>query len=251
MTKLKFLCAAALAAMSVGASAQFTNGGGSATTTTRTGSGLVKDCTPYDRIYVGYNPTTIKTDIDDADDFTLNGITFGYLHGFSLSKNQPLFLEVGARLNYSFKKEDIFEKENPDYEGTDSPDHGDVTTSYINLAVPVNLAYQFTTSNRKVSIIPFVGLTAKYNIKAGMKYDLTKEGKYYYPQYAKDDEVDYFDKKKVGKDAQWSRFQVGWQIGAGLDFSSFYVGLHYGGDFGEVCKKQKLSNWGISLGYSF
>lgn len=54
-----------------------------------------------------------------------------------------------------------------------------------------------------------------------------------------------------GKDYTWKRFQVGWQIGANVDFKSLSVGMHYGSDFSELAKKTKSSNWAITLGYSF
>ena len=61
-----------------------------------------------------------------------------------------------------------------------------------------------------------------------------------------------FDKKDTGsKDSQWKRFQMGWQIGIGLNYNKLYVGVSYGKDITELCKKTKLSTTSITLGYNF
>ena len=54
-----------------------------------------------------------------------------------------------------------------------------------------------------------------------------------------------------GKDYTWKLFQVGWQIGATVDYKSLSVGMHYGSDFSKLAKKTNSSNWAITLGYSF
>lgn len=238
MKAMKYFLTAALAVLATGASAQFTNGGSSSAS--GSGTGLVKDCTPYSRLYVSYNPQTIKYDFDNVDDLSLTGFSVGYTYGLSVSKELPLFVELGARFNYSFKNEDVGED--------DYYDEGELKTKYMNLAVPVNLAYKLTLPNGKVSITPFVGLTFKYNIKAESKYEPSDEAS----EWVDEVEIDYFDKDDMdGDDNTWSRFQVGWQIGAGLSYNSLYVGLHYGADFGEVAKKTKISNWGLSVGVNF
>lgn len=64
--------------------------------------------------------------------------------------------------------------------------------------------------------------------------------------------INMFDKKDVGsKDAVWKRFQMGWQIGIGLDYNSLHVGLGYTKDIMELCKKVKTSSVMVSLGYNF
>ncbi|MDO4929794.1 MAG: outer membrane beta-barrel protein [Bacteroidales bacterium] len=221
MKAMKYFLTAALAVLATGASAQFTNGGsGSASS-----SGLVKDCTPYNRLYVSYNPQTIE-EID------LTGFTVGYTHGISVSESWPVFVELGARLNYSFKNEDM------------ESGYGEWKYKYMNVAVPVNVAYKLTMPNGKLSITPYLGLTFKYNIKATCKNDYEDNS------YLEDYETDYFDKDDMGDD-KWKRFQVGWQIGAGLSYNALYVGLHYGSDFGEITDEVNTSNWGLTVGVNF
>ncbi len=53
------------------------------------------------------------------------------------------------------------------------------------------------------------------------------------------------------KNATWKHFQMGWHIGAGLNYKALYLGLSYGTDFTEICKKTKTSNFAVSVGYNF
>lgn len=243
MKNLKLILSICLLAVTTTASAQFANG------SKKSSSSPTASTESYSRLYMSYNPQTVKFDYKGAEDRTLHGITLGYTRGFSLTQKLPLFLELGARFNYGFKKEfpsDFgYDKEIDDY--------ADVKHTNMNIAVPINLAYKFQIPNSEVSIAPFVGITLKYNIVAKTKIDITNdELKEYLEEEGYDDEdfeMDYFDKKDV--EDTWKRFQCGWQIGAGMNYKALYLGLHYGSDFGEIAKKTKTSNWGISLGYNF
>lgn len=66
------------------------------------------------------------------------------------------------------------------------------------------------------------------------------------------EESNLFDKKETGnKDDTWKRFQMGWQLGVGLYYNQLYVGVGYGKDITELCKKTKIGTTSITLGYSF
>lgn len=233
MKNLKSILTMGLLFVSTAGFAQFANNGGHS----RGSSVLTKNTDGYSRIYFGYNPTSVsydgKTDDSDVEDFTLNGIMFGYTKGISLSQNMPLFLETGARFTYGFKSKTL-----------SLGDDGDekIETKAMNIVVPVNLSYKFSFSENDFSLSPFVGVTLKGNILGKQKW------------VDEDDSVenDFFDKEDMeGKDNTWKRFQVGWQIGANVDYKSLSVGLHYGSDFSELAKKVNSSNWAITLGYSF
>lgn len=236
MKAVKYFLTAALAVLATGASAQFTNGGSSSSSN----SGLVKDCTPYNRLYVSYNPQIF--DLATLDDLNLTGFTAGYTHGISVSSNWPVFVELGARLSYSFKNEDITGSNYfTDYTNKKI---GQEKYRYMNVAIPVSMAYKLTMPNGKLSITPYLGLTFKYNIKGTIKND-------YYEEYnIENTETDLFDEDDMG-DNKYDRFQVGWQIGAGLSYNAFYVGLHYGSDFGHIGTAVSTSNWGVSIGANF
>lgn len=232
--KFKSAILAGMLAVATSASAQFAQTGNA--------SNSVVDTENYDRITLSFNPQTISPDYDGADSYSMTGISLGYTHGFSISKSHPLFVEVGARLNYSFKSEDgkiyyyCYECEEIESE------EGTAKYSYMSLAVPVNIAYKFAVGN--VFITPFTGITLKANILSTTSYELDDSD-------IDLEDVNNFDKDDVGKDGQWKRFQIGWQIGAGVDIKDYYVGLHYGLDFSELAKKVNSSNWAITIGYNF
>ena len=234
MKNLKSILTMGLLFVSTAGFAQFANNGGHS----RGGSVLTKNTDGYSRIYFGYNPTSVsydgKTDDSDVEDFTLNGIMFGYTKGISLSQNMPLFLETGARFTYGFKSQTLSSEDEEDDETVD--------TKAMNIVVPINLSYKFSFSESDFSVSPFVGVTLKGNVLGKQKWSDEDD----------DFEYDFFDKEDMGgKDNTWKRFQVGWQIGANVDYKSLSVGMHYGSDFSELAKKTNSSNWAITLGYSF
>lgn len=240
MKKFRFFLSLCLIMVAATASAQFANG-------SKKGSSAAVNTDSYQRFYVSYNPLSIKPDYDGAEDINLTGFAFGFTKGISISKSLPLFVEAGARLQYGFKSED--ESQSGYYEGYPATVTWENKYTYMGIVVPVNLAYKWTPSSSPVSITPFFGITFKGNIIAKQKETITATvaGQ----SASEENDYDYFDKDEVGKDGQWSRFQAGWQVGVGIDYKQLYVGLHYGGDFGEVCKKTKTSNWAVSVGFNF
>lgn len=240
MKKFRFFLSLCLIMVAATASAQFANG-------SKKGSSAAVNTDSYQRFYVSYNPLSIKPDWDGAEDINLTGFAFGFTKGISISKSLPLFVEAGARLQYGFKSEDT--SWNQDIAGYLGTVNREDKYTYMGVVVPVNLAYKWTPSSSPVSITPFFGITFKGNIIAKQKVTATASAAGQSASQEKD--YDYFDKDEVGKDGQWSRFQAGWQVGVGIDYKQLYVGLHYGGDFGEVCKKTKTSNWAVSVGFNF
>ena len=190
----------------------------------------------YSRIQVGYNPMMVSSYYGDADDTCLHGASVSYLYGIKLNPSRPLFLEVGGKIAYNMKKE----KEDLNIE--DNTYHMDVKDEVLTLSVPVNLTYRIALGNGKVSLSPFVGITLKENLLAKETIKLNKDK----------ETLDQFDKDDVGKDGQWKRFQVGWQTGFNLDTNSpFSIGLHYGRDINNICKKTTTYNWSVTLGAKF
>ncbi|MBR5899578.1 MAG: outer membrane beta-barrel protein [Muribaculaceae bacterium] len=263
MNNLKLTLVAGLLSIAATASAQFANTGNSAKETSNIEN--------YGRITISYNPNNF--DILGHDQ-SLYGISLGYTKGIGISKNYPIFVEVGARLNYSFKTQDLFENDGDLFEDEYFEDHLKIskeeaidqffnkhhlTLSYMNIAVPVSLAYKFQVKD-KIAITPFAGVVLKCNLLAEETYDveltkLAEESIYkeYLVEYLEDykNDINYFDEENVGKDFVWNRFQVGWNIGVGVDFNRCYVGVSYGSDFTDLGKLVKSSNWAISLGYNF
>lgn len=270
MKSIKLLASALMLAAATTASAQFVNSGSNTTATTPGGPRNV-DLTGWQRVTVSFNPTKISYDYDDADPMKMTGFSVGYAKGFSIAKQVPLFLEAGINAQFAFKKLD---REDLEDTGFDAPSTGgsneyDIETKFttMNLNIPVNLAYKFSLNNGKTSLVPYAGINFKFNIIAKKKLSLVDADDYLdNKNWSEDDFWDdwedndsnpkqssnMFDKDEAGgKDNQWKRFQMGWQIGLGLYHNQYYVGVGYTKDFTELCKKTKVGYANISVGYCF
>lgn len=260
MKNFKFLLVAGLLAVSAPAFAQFANTGNAGN---KAGKTTTVDTNGYSRIEVSYNPVNVTYDYDGADDLEMTGISFGYVKGFSISKSMPLYVEAGLRLTYAWNKEDESEG-NLSEDGYTSK--WESKTSFLGLTVPINLAYRFAIPNSEVTVTPFVGVTVKGNIIAKTETTSThtsNEYEYNPGTYeleivgteSKTDksETNWFDDKDKENEPGYEakRLQFGWNIGAGINYKSYYLGFSYGSDFSELCKKVKTNNWAISVGYSF
>lgn len=253
MKAIKILMMAGALAVATPAFAQFSNASAGGNRSTG-GSTMVKDCTPYDRISLSYDYWKSSKEMfyDDAD--ATNGIAIDYIHGFSVSKTLPLFIETGVGANFGF------------WGDTDDERYSDADVKYrfsqISLAVPVNVAYKFNINN-DFSIQPYLGLNLKFNLYANMSTkidcddsddqedidDLSDEQ--FRMAFGTPRDMNMFDKDDMGKDGQWKRFQLGWHIGVGVNYKALYVGLSYGTDFMEICKKHSTSNFKIGVGFNF
>ena len=226
--KTKFFLTAALVAMSLSASAQFTDNSASTSSASSVGN-----ASGWGYFYVEYNPLTIKVDEKGSDDESLSAFSLGYNQAFPVSQGAPLFIETGLGLMYATK--------------SDFDDIDDLDFSMFSAKIPVNLMYAFQLPNSDISIIPFGGITLRGNIS----------GKFTYKGGKKDKEYDVFDKKDMddmgmldGK--AWNRLQVGWQIGLKARLGSYFlVGVSYGNDMSEIAKKTTISTTSLTVGYTF
>ncbi len=227
MKLFKTLGLVAAMALAVPAQAQFTNGGGASSSA---------DVSPYDRLSLSYNNTSVSANKQAGDfDFSLNGVGLEYTHGFSLSASQPMFIELGVKARYSLGS-------------YDEDDYYEITNKYqfLTAIVPVNFTYAFPVGEN-VSIAPFAGLNFKAHILGKYKSeDEDGDGK----------TKDVFNKDDMGgKDYTYNRFQMGWQIGVGARYDKYYLGLSYGTDFMKIYKHKKSSvstgDFVLSLGYYF
>jgi hypothetical protein len=135
----------------------------------------------------------------------------------------PLFLEYGANLTWLNYNED---------EGGESFKH-----NILNIAVPINLAYKIGLTD-DISLVPYVGINFKGNLVSKAKYEWDDESESY--SYFDDDDVE----------DTWNRFQLGGQVGVGINFKQLYIGYQFQGDFMELSKKYKMPTNSIVLGIS-
>lgn len=249
-------------AVSGTASAQFANTGA---------SNYADTPSAYNRISLSYAPQFMGGE-------TLNGFAIGYTYGCFVSSTQPWFVEVGLNLNYNFSSFDgMFGYSNFDLtDADDLSDLGDLANmdyddllnydwdhtsdikanfSMLQLNIPINFGYRFSI-NENLSINPYIGLNLKFNLLAKCSLDSKANDDDEFNNLASDmisdsgDDVDYFSKDDLG-DYAWKRFQIGWHIGAGVNYKAAYFGLNYGTDFNKIAKETNSSNLYLTLGYQF
>lgn len=242
MKTIKTLLAVCLLATATTVSAQFADG----TADSKKSSSTAVNTDSYSRLYVSYNPLTIKHGYSGNEDMILDGYSIGFTNGISVVDNLPLFVDVGIRLNYGFKKENVEEKGTY---GTANYYSKDNKYSYLGINLPINLAYKWSFGSSSFSITPFLGITLKGNIISNKKIIETMSQPY--GEDIKEKTEDNFEKNDVNKNGVWKRVQAGWQAGIGFDYKHLYFGVHYGRDFNEVCKNKETSNWGVSVGFNF
>lgn len=256
MKAIKFFAVAALMAVSTGASAQFTNGGSPSASSSVNTDG-------WSSFYFQWNPSSLNSDNEHTDDQSFTGLTLGYSKAINIMQTSPLYLEIGAALQYSFYTIDPEDEDDYSIDPEDEDDYyyyyylspstrsgssyysddyyyydeGDIKWNMFSIKVPVSLTYDIQVSEG-VSIAPYGGLTARFNLFGSKKNGDSKSR-------------DIFE-KKVGKSYVAKRFQLGWQIGANVKFNhQWFLGVSYGTDFSEIAKKTKISTTSITAGLIF
>lgn len=192
-------------------------------------TGVTKQEAPADgwsMFYLQWNPSSFVPDQGSSESFT--GLSMGWNKAVSLTPSNPLFLEFGIGLQYSFKKLDK-------YMGWDV----DINYSMFSLKAPVQVDYAYNIPNSTIALIPNAGLDFRFNVGGKMKSD--------------DVSINLFDKDDMGgSDNTWNRFQVGWHIGLNASFNKkLLLGLSYGSDFSEIATKTKISTTSLTVGFFF
>lgn len=197
------------------------------------------DISNYSRAGVSYVGRDYVYDIKDADDFSTSGIGASYIKGFSLSQTMPLFVETGVKTDVGF--------------GTMETNDDDFTMKLTTLraAIPVNIAYRFALPNSNITISPYAGVGAKFNLLGTVKTAYDGDDSKIQDAVDDEDPINFFDKDDVGKDGCWTRFQMGWQVGAVVDFGKYFANIEYGKDFSEISKKLNTAQFSVGVGITF
>ena len=199
MKSIKFFAVVTALVMCTTVSAQFTN-------SSRTSSSSVST-EGWNTFYFMCSPTTIKEKYDYRDvlksgSVDLTGLSLGYERAIGLTQSIPLYLKVGGELKYSFGKH------TNDY-------NDDLKYSFLSVKVPVSVAYDFAVTDN-IDILPYTGMYFRVNAMGKVK-----------------DEEDHSE--DLFSDNDWSRFQVGWNIGADVMFSKrFVAGINYSTDISKL-----------------
>lgn len=211
MKKIKFFVIVAALMVCSTASAQFTNSSKSSS------SSDISD--GWNTFYFMYSPTTIKLEgkeknVSASYSLDLSGLSLGYERAIGLTQSIPLYLKVGGEVKYSFGDDDSFGEK--------------FKYSFLSVKVPVSVAYDFAVSDN-IDILPYAGLYFRLNAIGKEKYD--GDSRYY-----EDEDHDLFS--DGDDDEKWSRFQVGWHIGADVMFSKrFLAGINYSSDISNLYDK--------------
>lgn len=240
--------------------------------------------------YVSYHSLGVGEYADwlddiDADNENLNGFSIGFNKAFSISSSVPLFIEVGAGLTYAWAKyfEDMdilsgeciaggyyYDEWYDEYYYYGCGGEWDVTASvvahHLMVNVPVNFMYKIKFPNSSITLEPYVGLNLRghilgkevakfdYNACCNDMDDALEDGLDEIDE--EDYNQDYFDKKDMGgKKYVANRFNIGWQIGANVDFGPAFVGVSYGSDFNKYAKwngeEFKFNALNVTVGVRF
>lgn len=228
--KIKFLALAAAMMISTTSFAQFSQSKSFSNSNNEISKGWNSLYVQYNSIGTSYSLSSFNGKYEDyGDEYQkaidnsglsekLNAFSIGYNRAINLTPSTPLYLEVGAALQYAFYSDE--EKE-----------HFKYTANMLTAKVPVSLLYHVAIPNSDFAIEPFVGIDFKYNIIGTAKREVTY--KYNNKTYKDKDKIDnIFDKKKCdGHPA--NRFQAGWHVGANFVYKKAFIGISYGQDFSK------------------
>lgn len=208
-------------------------------------SAHVASAESYNRVSLSCDYTFLSPNshYPDQSDLTTNGAGLSYKHGFGVAKN--MFVETGISFDYLGSSQTDIETINK-ITFTLKEDYNN-----FNIQVPVNYVYRFVINDR-VSIAPYAGLDFKIHCMSTVKDKFINHN----DDSETELKVNLFSENDMGsKDKTWNRFQMGWHIGAGVNFRRVNISLEYGTDFIPVFsyKSAKInsSNLKISLGYTF
>lgn len=196
-------------------------------------------------IRFSYAPTTLKYDKDyDIDNETLNGFSLEYFSDFNIIESIPLFLEIGAGLEWLTYSDSETESAYGVAVKVKSTDN------IFTVNIPVNLGYKFSV-NENASIMPYVGLKARLGLSATSK--ITAKVTYDGETEKESETYNLFSEDDMG-DFTMKRFLIGWQVGATAIFNQFTIGVNYGACFTDEVINDIDSRLGavtISVGYIF
>jgi len=179
---------------------------------------LVNDTEGYQRIEASFAVQKFITENDNhSEEDKTKGFELGFIKGISLTNRIPLFLELGGQLTWTHSKDEV--------------DNVDNKVTFMNIAIPVNVAYKFAFANSEnITIVPFVGPNFKFNVIGKEKWG--------------DEKVSYLSKDDMGgKDNRANIFQVGLNLGVGVNIAQrLYVGYRFQPDFTKYIEIGSIEN---------
>lgn len=230
--KIKFLALVATMMISTTSFAQFSQSKSSSNSSNEIAKGWNSLYVQYNSIGTSYSLSSFNDRNEDyGDEYQkaidnsglsekLNAFSIGYNRTINLTPSAPLYLEIGAALQYAFYSDEVGQEVTLKYTG-----------NMLTAKVPVSLLYHVAIPNSDFAIEPFAGIDFKYNIIGTAKREVTYK---YYGETKKDeDKLDNIFDKKDCDGHQANRFQAGWHVGANFVYKKAFIGISYGQDFSK------------------
>lgn len=213
--------------VSVVASAQFMNAGGSSSSS-GVGSSFGGESAPsqFNTFSFSYHPMKMIAEYGkESDSESMNGFSFQWNTNKKVVQSVPLYVGYGVGVQYSFYKDE----EDDDYFEVET------ATRFLSAKIPVDFLYRFDVPSTNVTILPYVGLDAVVHILG--KITMTAS----YEDEEESESYSFFDKDDMGDDT-YRRFNIDWHIGAKLMFNGkWFLGAAYEGQVLKLYSKNKSS----------
>ena len=230
--KIKFLALVAAMMISTTSFAQFSQSKNFSNSSNEISKGWNSLYVQYNSIGTSYSLSSFNDRYDDyGDEYQkaidnsglsekLNAFSIGYNRTINLTPSAPLYLEIGAALQYAFYSDEVGQEVTLKYTG-----------NMLTAKVPVSLLYHVAIPNSDFAIEPFAGIDFKYNIIGTAK--AKSEETYNNKTYKDEEKIDNIFDKKDCDGHQANRFQAGWHVGANFVYKKAFIGISYGQDFSK------------------
>lgn len=243
--KIKHIFVITAMLMSTTAFAQFTHSGGRNQSSAEEG---------WNSIYASYNMLKFSQEML-AYNKAYNGFSIGYDRAIGLTSKIPLYVEIGGAIQYAGQK----------VNREDDESNAKTTSNLLSVKVPVSILYRWNVANSNWSIIPKAGFDGRFNVLGKGKETYTASDHSH--KFTTTNRYNMFKEGENGKDVynglnasgdKCSRFQVGWHVGANVEYKSLLLGITYGADMNAFCKEyyEIVSNihfktLSITIGHKF
>lgn len=207
--------------MSTTAFAQFTHSG-------RRNQSSVEE--GWNSIYASYNMLKYSQEMFIYNK-AYNGFSVGYDRAIGLISKIPLYVEIGGAIQYAGQniKDNV-------------GGYVKTTSNLLSVKVPVSILYRWNVANSNWSIIPKAGFDGRFNVlgkgketSSDYSHKFTTTNRYNMFKEGENGEDGYNGLNALGDKCR--RFQVGWHVGANVEYKSLLLGITYGADMNAFCKE--------------
>ena len=209
----------------------------------------------WNSIYASYNMLKYSQEMFGYNK-AYNGFSIGYDRAIGLTSKIPFYVEIGGAIQYAGQY----------IKANDEDNDVKATSNLLSVKVPVSILYRWNVANSNWSIIPKAGFDGRFNV-LGKGIETYTDSDYSHKLTTTTNRYNMFKEGENGKDGynglnasgdKCSRFQVGWHVGANVEYKSLLLGITYGADMNAFCKEYSefVSNihfktLSITIGYKF